>query len=1193
MIKIKYILIWKFVFLFLMGPSLYAAGGKLSGFVFNDADRNQKKDITEKGTLQTNYIKLCKNNTFMELYEINASNTAGYYEFNITNNANHTLIKDDVNTTNCTSSSYTKKAWSSSTSNYISVKMAGLDIENQNFGSFKDDQLPLDSSDMEKAYLFQNRPSDIFTLDLVTGKLVKVKDNVTPHTIPFYHVNALGFNVTDGFLWGSTPAKSGYISRIGKNGSGDWVEMHYGPIKGLNLYSYTGDINDSGTLFLYSHNSGAASKVDLNPNSKNYLTATDFKVVKKSNPSLGVRLYSTDWAINPVDNMLYTVNNGTSAHFLWRIDPATGYAENLGDTKISNSMTGGTYMGDGSGNMPVGHPSISGNSRIFGGSFFTSDGFYYLYDNGVKRPTGEVFRIDISNPSSIDPSAVPFSKPRHTSLNDGVMFAGNKLLMDFGDAPDGSSKTVGDGTASGNYRTMLADNGPRHKIPYSGAAVYLGDNFPDDEDDAKPSLMSDGDNNDDGVKLDGKTLQGATINAGTTIKFDIKTNGSGFLNAWVDWESDGNFTNSDKIAVNLNGSTGSITIPNIHVPTNIIKSAPSVARFRYSSDLDLNATGPASDGEVEDYMINISVGNKFGVWDTNESITHQVVRTKKVNKDINLTIASLDSNGSGYESNVFSVIQAAIYTGNVQLSGWEDVNLTDKNATDIQFGKINRAAKIAYVAVKYGDANSTRDVNLSEKFAIRPDRFIVSPIANSLQQKAGASFDLNITAVDEAGIPTPFYNENNNTNKTFSITFNEQNISCLTGDMNLTSLTFNDGKLEANASYSEAGQGAIQIEDNSTHGFAAIDINDTNNALRLITSNTSNQLKFNAANFDLNWSIVNNNGRVSPPLVNDITYLSNNPIEMGARLSIGLTAVNKQKKRLKNYTAGCYANDINTTISIGLNGTKNQSYKSTWFVDDNRTNPVNLPKKDNVNEVIISNLGKIKESIVAQTSRDMFKSDLNGSAITEIDINLGRNSQIASEPVVFTITDINSSDGASDTNNSTAALDSKNSVRFYYGRIHSPDYQVVGADFNATMFYEVYCRDCDRTQFSMINTLPESADSVFWYILDKVDYDALGSDYNSPKSSNNNYGIDLYNYDIKPHPTSNDRIKLKAPKTPYNDRITYKADTWLLHNRFGNSSEDSFLIEYASPNTKWDGKGKAGKTVNDNMSRQKARKMDW
>ncbi len=96
-----------------------------------------------------------------------------------------------------------------------------------------------------------------------------------------------------------------------------------------------------------------------------------------------------------------------------------------------------------------------------------------------------------------------------------------------------------------------------------------------------------------------------------------------YLQAWIDWNGDGDFADTvdgipEQISVNaqdnislVSGRTndndtvsGQITLA-ITVPISAIHSTPTVARFRWSSVMGLNSTTQAPDGEVEDYQWTI------------------------------------------------------------------------------------------------------------------------------------------------------------------------------------------------------------------------------------------------------------------------------------------------------------------------------------------------------------------------------------------------------------------------------------------------------------------------------------------------------------------------------------------------------------------------------------------------------------
>ncbi len=1151
-------------------------GGSLSGYVYNDKDRNQQVDAGESGTGEKSIIKLCKHNILRQTFNITTSNATGYYEFNFPGFGPYTIIEDETNSSSCSVSS-DPAGWSSSSSNYISVKLSGINPSenNLNFGNFKDDVNPLTVADREKAYLFQNKPSDVYSLDLVTGKLTKQQDNITPSA---YHVNGLGYNVKDGYFWGSAPRRGefsadGYIIRVGKDSSGNWVTTDYGPIPNLNIFSYAGDIDKDGKLYLNMHGQPFMSIIDLDPNSPTYLTADSLLLVKSTNILITKTVYSTDWAFNPKDDMLYTVINGKGTHSLLRINPKTGTVEDLGDTKISNSHSGGT-MGS-TGVLPPGHPALVGielKQRVFGGSFFTKDGYYYLYANGVGRPNGEVYRIDVTNPSGIiDPTAVSFSKPRHTSLNDGVMFADNMILLDFGDAPDDGNKSIGDGTAMGNYRTLLSDDGPRHQLPSTGATIYLGVLPPDinnSEDDGQPTLTATGDGvEEDGVSMNSTSFQGATIKVGSKINLDIKTVGNGVLNAWIDFDRDGNFSNSEQISKNTNGSSGTVNLTNIIVPLGA-KDGVTYARFRYSSDTDLNATGAASDGEIEDYMINIDADkNLFGAWDIDESISSPVIKTKIVNKDINLSIASIDANGTGYASSIYSIVEASIYSGSNQLTTWRDVNLTDKNITDIEFGKISTAHKVAYVAIQYFDANGTRyDTNLSEKFAIRPDRFVFDTPAIG---KVGEPFAFAIKAVGVDDNNASDYNESYNVS--FQIEHNETKSGCATGTIDLSSVFFSDGGLKSDINYSEVGEVDFDIFEIAGSEFAAIDSNDTLDLQRYIgEANTT--IMFTASQFVFKQASLQDGAGIFTFYASD-----ENTTQMGALLELSIVATDGGGSVTKNYSDTCYSKDVN--ISLDFNTTGN-----------------------NLNKLVLAD-GSILNGVynfIPSTPRQVtyvIKKDkfIDGEANVSMSINFDRNRTIAKNPMNFTISQINATN--SEGVLGVQAVDE--SSDFYYGRVNIPNYTGTGSKHNISVYQEVYCKNCDRNVFELAKGR-ESENGIFWRIIPKGKYDTSRDVFRDTKPKNTKNFSRYDNYETMTATSfmidekGTDTMKMSIPKFPYVDRITFETDPWLIFNIFGTRSTRSFNVNITSGADSWAGKGEQGKAVDkDGASERSYQKMEW
>ncbi len=131
-------------------------------------------------------------------------------------------------------------------------------------------------------------------------------------------------------------------------------------------------------------------------------------------------------------------------------------------------------------------------------------------------------------------TTVSTDDPETTLLNDPTITA-LAQDFDFGDAPTAAQS----GFAS-SYPTLLADNGARHFIPAGGATLYLGSVPPDAEADGQPDPAAIGDDTPGVDDEDGVALPPLISGGFQSVLFLVKvTGGPGFLNAWIDFNRDG------------------------------------------------------------------------------------------------------------------------------------------------------------------------------------------------------------------------------------------------------------------------------------------------------------------------------------------------------------------------------------------------------------------------------------------------------------------------------------------------------------------------------------------------------------------------------------------------------------------------------------------------------------------------------
>jgi hypothetical protein len=169
---------------------------------------------------------------------------------------------------------------------------------------------------------------------------------------------------------------------------------------------------------------------------------------------------------------------------------------------------------------------------------------------------------------------------------------------DFGDAPD-----TGPGTSRGNYQTLLSDSGPRHVVI---AGLQLGGTVgPNNGTDQNSAANAD---RDDGLPNPAADLV-LTIGAQSTVNVRVTntTDTAAALHGWIDYSADGifdNITERASIAVPTGSNNAAVTLVFPTTPPFYI--GPTYARFRLSTDpAAANPTGPANDGEVEDYRMTI------------------------------------------------------------------------------------------------------------------------------------------------------------------------------------------------------------------------------------------------------------------------------------------------------------------------------------------------------------------------------------------------------------------------------------------------------------------------------------------------------------------------------------------------------------------------------------------------------------
>ncbi|MFY7875097.1 MAG: GEVED domain-containing protein, partial [Pirellula sp.] len=175
--------------------------------------------------------------------------------------------------------------------------------------------------------------------------------------------------------------------------------------------------------------------------------------------------------------------------------------------------------------------------------------------------------------------------------------------VDFGDAMSGSTSIPSQG-----YPALIADNGARHILKDS---LRLGSSVDAERDGTPAESNAKGDNaigkDEDGVRFPSSIL---SLTDSSASSLAAVASGDGYLTAWIDFNGDGDWSDPFEYVVQNEWVTAGAHVFSFEVPPNAT-AGKVAARVRLSSQSGLAPTGIASNGEVEDYVLEIHDSHKW------------------------------------------------------------------------------------------------------------------------------------------------------------------------------------------------------------------------------------------------------------------------------------------------------------------------------------------------------------------------------------------------------------------------------------------------------------------------------------------------------------------------------------------------------------------------------------------------------
>ncbi len=297
-------------------------------------------------------------------------------------------------------------------------------------------------------------------------------------------------------------------------------------------------------------------------------------------------------------------------------------------------------------------------------------------------------------------------------------------------------------------------------------------------------------------------------------------------------------------------------------------------------------------------------------------------------------------------------------------------------------------------------------------------------------------------------------------------------------------------------------------------------------------------------------------------------YISND-LSMSGILNLTFIAKLTDNSPATNYTQGCFANDVNFTLSIA-------NTPEDWNHRSNINTATLFDGTGSAPQHLGGGSFKIPESIFTNGT----------SAPAPVKINYVRKRSVPQNPFIVYKNDFNLSvidtDGVTggDFNKST-----NQGVKYLYARLYATKIQTDKDSYDVPLYYEAYCKDCNLSKYFPANTY-ESLDAVNWYIINPI-HTTIAQGHIQNIYPKNGTQIGTVTIDTIP-------ISLGTLSAPHRDRIFFKPDPWLQFNKYKENQENShFDVLFYPPEEKWGGKGDVGRTVDLNISSTNRQTIEW
>jgi len=689
--------------------------------------------------------------------------------------------------------------------------------------------------------------------------------------------------------------------------------------------------------------------------------------------------------------------------------------------------------------------------------------------------------------------------------------------------------------------------------------------------------------------------------------------------------------------ISLNG--GSITSDGILT----VKNATADSHY---ANCQAMADGADPDNDTDSFfdacpiLIATYLTGPFDAWDIyrNGLSGDKRISTKIVNKDFNLTIASLNRVGDGYETKpgvsggsfVYYDLYDADTAKLIKTGDVFDANSTDhlihlfedetlastnvkvgfkfcatyeKNETTEQYSyyvfnpssNCNDSAVYECNATTTGGNPTWHRCYSTDAFALRPDKFAIDlqTLENSTAV-AGKGYLVSYSALDGKDNATLDYNQTEGGSFIIDSNLTLSHTACenLELDRNRT-VSFEDG-LDNNLSwFNTSGSFDLRIRENVDAEYAIVDREDTDDADRLIAETTVN-LSVIPSGFNVTADVQDHHNTV-------YTYLhdieTSSVSQMAATLDANVSAIDtittgSTPDYAENYVDGCMAMDGNNLlVSYKLTPvTPSGSLSKIYYMD------INNATQNGSHTLTSEILSGEEDQYTLSYGKSFFapNDEQNGTGRATFRFNFNRKVNKPVNPFTLTVSDLNMTHTSPDIKTIKTVIDlNEKEANFYYGRAKaSKDYydDVSESNVSTPISVVVYC-----DKGPSVCTFGMPTGQYNWYI--------------SPTHNSASDGI------VKLDATASSPISFTATPTivnglssnnvvislpsnisrPADVEISFEnSDAWLIYSGYNiHFTDGSSTTGGGSSTAGWIGYGNTGYVVDSNSSFKKNKRLNW